>query len=91
MTMNEQGLLERLDDALRMLLQHRVIHKNYSTADAAKILDKAEFTVREWCRLHRVHTEKRTCGRGNSKGWMISHEELERVQAEGLLASKYGV
>ena len=81
--------LSRIEEAIRLLLQERVVRKFYSTADAAKILGKAEFTVREWCRHCRIRAEKRPCGRGNSKEWMISHEELERVQAEGLLSSKY--
>lgn len=81
--------LERIEDALRMLLQQRVTQTYYATTDVAKILGKAEFTVREWCRLGRIRAEKRSCGRGNSKEWMISHDELQRIQAEGLLPLKY--
>jgi transposase len=83
----EQQIVERLDrieDQLRRLLQERVVQKFYSTADAARLLGKAEFTVREWCRLGRIRAEKRSCGRGNAQEWMISHEELERIRAEGL-------
>jgi len=78
--------LDRIEESLRLLLQERIAQKYYSTTDVAKILGKAEFTVREWCRNFRIRAEKRPCGRGNSKEWMISHEELERIQAEGLLA-----
>lgn len=78
--------LGKIEDALRMLLKERVIQKYYSTTDVARILGKAEFTVREWCRNGRITAEKRPCGRGNSKEWMISHDELERIQAEGLLS-----
>ncbi len=46
---------------------------------------RADWTVREWCRLGRVHVEKRVCGRGSSKEWMLSHDELQRIKAEGLL------
>ncbi len=91
---DDQSLSVRLswiEDALRMLLQQKVVQKFYSTSDAAKILGKAEFTVREWCRLHRIRAEKRPCGRGNSKEWMIAHEELERVQSEGLLGREIGL
>lgn len=77
--------LDRIEDLLHRLLQTRVEQEYYSTADAARILGKADFTVREWCRHGRVHAEKRPCGRGNSQEWMISHEELERIQSEGLL------
>lgn len=92
--MTDQQLHERLDrieDLLRRLTQERVTQKFYSTADAAKLLGKADFTVREWCRQGRVHAEKRSCGRGNTQEWMISHEELLRIQAEGLLRPKYGL
>ena len=92
MTLDERGLcdrLNRIEEALQMLLKERVVQQFYSTADVAKIVRKAEFTVREWCRLRRIRAEKRSCGRGNSKEWMISPEELERLQAEGLLAPEY--
>jgi len=84
--MNE--LLERLDRIeakLDALVEQRPVQEYYSTADLARILGKAEWTVREWCRLGRVHAEKRRCGRGNSKEWTVSHEELQRIQSEGLL------
>lgn len=92
--MTDQQLCERLDrieDILRRLAQERVAQKSYSTADVAKLLGKAEFTVREWCRHHRILADKRPCGRGNSQEWMISHEELTRIQAEGLLRPKHGL
>lgn len=92
--LNEHLLLERLnriEESLQILLQQRVVQASYSTAAAARVLGKADFTVREWCRHHRIHAEKRPCGRGNSQEWMISHEELTRIQAEGLLRPKYGL
>ena len=58
----------------------------YSTADVARIMGKAEWTVREWCRLGRINADKRECGRGSAREWMISHDELERIKSEGLLA-----
>lgn len=77
--------LGRIEEKLQLLLQQRIVQKFYSTADVAKLLNKAEFTVREWCRLRRIRAEKRPCGRGHSLEWMISHEELDRLKAEGLL------
>lgn len=82
--------LDRIEDALQRLLQERVVQKSYSTTDLAKLLGKAEFTVREWCRLGRIRAEKRPCGRGSSQEWMISHAELERIRGEGLLRSCSG-
>ena len=77
--------LDRIEESLKQLIEERTAREYYSTAEIAAILGKAEFTVREWCRLGRVWAEKRSCGRGNSKEWMISHEELTRIRNEGLL------
>jgi hypothetical protein len=57
----------------------------YSVKEVSEILGKAEFTVREWCRLGRVNAAKRDCGRGNSQEWIVSLDELKRIQNEGLL------
>ena len=77
--------LDRIEKTLQQLVTQRTVKEWYSTAEVAEILGKAEFTVREWCRLGRVWASKRDCGRGNSKEWIISHEELERIRNEGLL------
>lgn len=77
--------MERIEDALAQLLQRNTMKDYYTTAEVAKILGKAEFTVREWCRLGRVYAEKRQTGRGRAKEWIISHQELTRIRNEGLL------
>jgi hypothetical protein len=77
--------LERIEEALSLLVQERTVKDWYSTAEVAGLLRRAEFTVREWCRLGRIHAEKRRCGRGRTKEWMVSRTELERVRNEGLL------
>ena len=77
--------LDRIEEKLDRLMKKHLPQQFYSTAAVAEILGKAEFTVREWCRLGRVHAEKRDCGRGSNKEWMISHKELTRIQSEGLL------
>jgi hypothetical protein len=59
----------------------------YSIAEAAEILGRAPFTVREWARHGRVNALKRPSGRGKSKEWMISCREIERIQNKGLLPS----
>ena len=59
--------LERLETTLSTLVQQRMVKDWYTTAEAATILDRAEFTVREWCRLGRVSAAKRPCGRDNSQ------------------------
>lgn len=79
------GRLERIESALVALTQQRPAKDWYGTQELAEILGKAEFTVREWCRLGRVRAQKRACGRGRTREWMVSHAELVRLQGEGLL------
>jgi hypothetical protein len=79
------GRLAKIETLLATLVDQRSVKEWYSTAEVAKLLDKAEFTVREWCRLGRVTAEKKKCGRGIASEWMISHAELTRVRNEGLL------
>ena len=77
--------LDRIEGLLAVLVNQEPPKEYYSTAEVAEILHRAEFTVREWCRLGRIWAEKRQSGRGRSKEWMISHEELLRIRNEGLL------
>ena len=77
--------LTRIEEMLAQLIDTRVRKEYYSTGEIARLLSRAEFTVREWARNGRIWAEKRQCGRGNTKEWTISHEELERIQNEGLL------
>ena len=86
--MNAEAVVERLDrieTLLRDLVTERTVKDWYTVAEASEILGKAEFTVREWCRLGRVYASKRACGRGLSQEWIIAHEELTRIRNEGLL------
>jgi DNA-directed RNA polymerase specialized sigma24 family protein len=86
-TVNDELLarLATIESLLTSLIQQRTIKDWYSTAEVADLLGRAEFTVREWCRLGRVHAEKRKAGRGPASEWIISHAELCRVRNEGLL------
>jgi hypothetical protein len=70
---------------LDLLLSQRVVRDHYSMEQAAQILGKAPWTVREWCRQGRVHAEKRRSGRGRALDWATSHAELQRIEKEGLL------
>ena len=88
MNSNFANFAERLDRIEQLLVELTLAKRTkeyYSTAEVAKRLGRAEFTVREWCRNGRVWAEKRQSGRGVAREWMISHEELERIQNEGLL------
>ncbi len=77
--------LQRIEALLATLVEQRPVREWFTTAEVAGILGRAEFTVREWCRLGRVRAEKKQCGRGQAGEWIISHSELARVRNEGLL------
>jgi hypothetical protein len=77
--------LERIESALDSLLREQLVRDHYSTSEVAEVLRRAEFTVREWCRLGRIKAEKKRNGRGLSAEWVVSHAELLRIQHEGLL------
>src|SRR5687767_3771528 len=76
--------LARIEQALQDIVQQRAIKEWYTTSEVAELLNRAEWTVREWARLGRIRASKRQCGRGNSQEWIVSHEELQRVRNEGL-------
>lgn len=77
--------LIRLEDTIVQLAQRQAVKEWYSTEELAQLLGKAEFTVREWCRLGRVNAEKKHSGRGKFPAWAVSHDELQRIRREGLL------
>lgn len=77
--------LAKIETLLTSLVEQRTVKEWYSVADLAIILGKAEFTIREWCRLGRVHAEKKKSGRGPASEWIVSHAELTRIRNEGLL------
>jgi hypothetical protein len=77
--------LERLEAMLTNLVGQQQVKEWYSTDDFARMVGKAEFTVREWCRRGRIHAEKKVSGRGAYASWVISHKELLRYQRAGLL------
>jgi hypothetical protein len=73
-------------DEIRSTLSDRASKKEwYSPAEVADLLKRRPFTVREWCRLQRIHARKRSTGRGDADEWEISQEELERIKNHGLL------
>jgi transposase len=78
-------MMQELDELLTASRRTVVTKKAYSVSEAAKILHRSPYTVREWCRLSRIHATKRPGGRGNELEWEISHEEIERFENHGLL------
>jgi hypothetical protein len=74
-----------LEKAVALLASQRTVKEWYTTADIAAMFNKAEYTVREWCRLRRINASKIPSLRGGEQEWRISHTELVRYQNEGLL------
>jgi hypothetical protein len=71
--------------ALRGAIQPSDPRASYSTEEAAAMLGKAEYTVREWCRLGRIAAEKRPERRGGAEVWRIPAAGIKRYRDEGLL------
>ena len=57
----------------------------YGTDEVAKLLGRETFTVREWARLGRIRAVKRPSGRGRSRAWAVSRQEVDRIRDQGLL------
>jgi transposase len=77
--------LTRIEDSLKTLVREKLVKEWYSTAEVAKLLDRSEYSVREWCRLRRVVAVKKPTTRGAHAEWLISNEELQRLRNFGLL------
>ncbi len=78
--------LARIEERLASPNERPRLEKEWFTVpEAAEMLGKQPFTIREWCRLGRIHAKKRKCGRGRTTEWVISLEELQRYANEGLL------
>ena len=77
--------LDKIEALLLALVERQQVKEWYSTAEVAGLLDKAEYTVREHCRMGRIRAKKKLCGRGKGGEWLVSHEELIRLKNEGLL------
>ena len=77
--------MDTLEALFRTLVAQKTVKESYTTQEAAKILEKRPYTVREWCRNRRVNAYKPGCGRGAEEEWRITHDELVRIQNEGLL------
>jgi hypothetical protein len=81
-----QELIERLDRmeaSIQLLVGRQTVKEWYTTAEAADLLKRAEYTIREYCRLGRIQARKKLCGRGKGGEWLISHDELQRLRNFG--------
>jgi hypothetical protein len=77
--------LERIEALLTVLVERETVKEWYTTEEFARAVGRADFTVREWCRLGRIKARKQGSGRGPYAAWVIAHEELLRYRREGLL------
>ena len=83
MTVDER--LEKIEAMLAVLVDRQTVREWYTTHEFAKAVGKAEFTIREYCRLGRLRAEKRQSGRGAYPQWVLSQAELERYRRNGLV------
>ena len=77
--------LERREERMELMVKKRSRKEGEEKKEGEGRREKEEERGREGGRRGRVHAEKRRCGRGSAKEWMISHAELERIKSEGLL------
>jgi Helix-turn-helix domain len=80
-----KATLIRMEQRLDELVAARTIKDWYSTEEFARMVDREDFTVREWARRGRIRAKKRNSGRGPHAEWVVSHDELLRYRREGLL------
>jgi len=83
MTLEER--LEKIERLLCVLVERQQVRQYYSTKEFARAVGRAEFTVREHCRLGRLQAERKVSGRGPHRAYVLSHTELERYRRDGLL------
>jgi hypothetical protein len=79
--------LDRIESMLVALVERQTIKDYYEIEEFARLVGRAAFTAREWCRLGRIRAKKRQSGRGM---WVITHQELERYRRDGLLPCHTG-
>ena len=76
--------LSRIEAVLQTLVNEKAVKEWYSTSEVAALVNKAEYTVREWCRQTRLLASKKPYSRGAHPEWRIGHAELVRFRNEGL-------
>ena len=77
--------LVRIEGMLTVLVERQQVRDWYTTQEFGESVGKAEFTIREYCRLGRLRAEKRQSGRGSYPQWVLAHSELDRYRRNGLL------
>src|SRR5690349_3738816 len=82
--MTLEDRLAKIEELLLVLVGRERVAEWYSVEEFARIVGRAEFTCREWCRAGRIRARKKESGRGAHRAWAIPREELLRYQREGL-------
>ena len=77
--------LDRIEILLQKFLDREMVKDFYPIDEFARLVGKAEFTCREWCRLGRIKAQKRQSGRGAHAAWVVPHAEIQRYRQHGLL------
>jgi len=88
---NIDDRLDRIESMLATLVERQMVRDWYEVEEFARLVGKASFTCREWCRLGRIRGQKRQSGRGAHAAWVVSHAELLRYQKDGLLPLRVGI
>jgi hypothetical protein len=73
--------LGKLENRIEAVVIGRLDKDWYTTEEVAVLMDRAPWTVRQWCLQGRVRAKKRT----GTDRWLVSRAELERLMNEGLL------
>lgn len=81
--------IDELKTKVQALAEEQPEKDLYTTAEVARAIGRAEYTIREHCRQGRIRATKKPCGRGKGGEWLIHREELRRLRNEGLLPVKY--
>ena len=86
MSFDVREQLERLTLLVETLSRQQTVKPWYSVGEFAALVNKSNFTVRQWCNLGRINACKSQGRCGPEHEWVISHEELLRYQRHRLLA-----
>jgi len=85
----EKKIAESLDcqscTAQAVPIQQVLVKEYYTTAEFAQIVGLKPETVQTYLRQGKLNGSKTIVGRGETGEWRISHAELLRYQADGLL------
>lgn len=73
--------IESLEKRIEAVVVGRLDKEWYTTEEVAVLMDRAPWTVRQWCLQGRVRAKKRS----GTDRWVVSRDEVERLMNEGLL------